>query len=218
MSDLRPSEKQDRWFFTTHSSRCYKKRFRSGWRHGKRLAFRAVAGEALEVLEPRIVLSGLPDIGGTTTESILSFQDGMLPTASYAGTEDTKIRGDLPDRNFGKSSSLEIDGNPDIATILKWDIGQIPSGSTVTAATISVDVIKTSLDTFHLFEVLRPWSESVTTFNNVHVGVPWEIPGAQGAGDHGTAVLGTITAPEPLLPTSVIKMTTPTSSRWPKLW
>ena len=139
---------------------------------------------ALEILEPRILLA------------TVSFQDGTFPTANYAGTQDTKIRGDFPDRVFGSSKRLEIDGNPDIATLLKWDVGVIPAGSTVVSASINVDVIKTSSDTFNILEVFQPWVESETTFNLVHSGMPWESPGAQGNSDRGVTALGTITAPD----------------------
>ncbi len=123
----------------------------------------------------------------------LSFQDGVN---GYTGTQDTRIRSDMPDRNFGSSKKVEVDGNPDFSSLIRWDLGSIATGATVTSATITINVVKSSNDVFELYELKRPWTESEATFNQASAGAAWEIAGASGAGDRGSIVLGTVTAPQ----------------------
>ena len=59
---------------------------------------------------------------------ILSFQDGIEPTVSYAGTRDTSLSENQPDTAFGDSVELFIDGDDpsgsgnDVSALLRWDI------------------------------------------------------------------------------------------------
>ena len=121
-----------------------------------------------------------------------SFQNGV---DGYLGTIDTRIRGDMPTRVFGNSSKLEIDGKPDFSTLLRWDLGWVPAGATILSATISVHTVATSNDLFELYALKRPWVESEANFLEASSGDLWEVSGASGAGDRGTTVLGTLTAP-----------------------
>ncbi|MFV1966223.1 MAG: DNRLRE domain-containing protein [Pirellulaceae bacterium] len=125
----------------------------------------------------------------------ISFQDGVYPAPNYRGTRDTKIRGDLPARILGTSRKLEVDGKPDIATLLKWDISAIPAGSFVQSAAIAIEVVNTSNDVFEVYQVLQPWSETEANFNERQSEVSWQVAGAVGATDRGSTVLGTVTAP-----------------------
>ena len=64
-----------------------------------------------------------------------SFQEGVAPTAGYAGTTDTYMSSNAPTSNFGSSAMLLLDGDDpggsgnDLASLLKWDISSIPPGS-----------------------------------------------------------------------------------------
>jgi len=128
--------------------------------------------------------------------SALSFQDGVSPIASYAGTRDTTIDVDNPDTNYGDSSTttLTVDGNPDRAAILQWDISSIPPGNTIQAASITLSVTNPSADTYELYEMKRDWVEIGATWNNYSSGNTWQQSGAQGTNDRGADVLGTISA------------------------
>ena len=53
---------------------------------------------------------------------MISFQRGVFPTTSYAGTQDTTVREDNPTGSFGTSATLEMDGKPNITSFIKWDI------------------------------------------------------------------------------------------------
>jgi hypothetical protein len=125
----------------------------------------------------------------------VSFQDEVFPSPGYRGTRDTKLRGDLPDNVLGTSRKLEVDGSPDIATLLKWDISALPSGSFVQSASITFNVANTSGDEFEIYQALGAWTEAEASFNERQAGVPWQIAGATGAADRGSTVLGTVTSP-----------------------
>ena len=75
---------------------------------------------------------------------------------------------------------MEIDGNPDQATVIKWDLSAIPAGSVVDSVTITINVVNTSSDTFELYQVLRPWEEHEATYIQASNGNNWEGPGATG--------------------------------------
>jgi len=125
-----------------------------------------------------------------------SFQDGVSPTVSYAGTRDTYIDASSPDTNYGGSgvTTLVSDGDPDQAAMLQWDISSISPGSTVQAASITLSVTSPSIDTYELYEMKRDWVETEATWNHYATGNPWQQPGAQAGSDRGEDVLGAISA------------------------
>ena len=123
------------------------------------------------------------------TPVTLTLRDGV---DGYAGMQDTRIRADQPDRNFGRSDRLQADGTPDIATLLRWDLSTIPAGSTVSSASITLFVLDASRHAYEIFEVLRPWVELEATFHEAAAGMPWEVLGAAGTTDRGADVLGSL--------------------------
>ncbi|MFV1965927.1 MAG: Ig-like domain-containing protein [Pirellulaceae bacterium] len=126
------------------------------------------------------------------TPITVSLQDGL---DGYTGTRDTRIRGDNPATNYGTRSKLELDGKPDQISLIRWDTRGIPAGGTVTSASITFNVVKTSVDDFEVYEALRPWKELTATFDLASTGQPWEVPGAAGPKDHAGDVLASLTAP-----------------------
>lgn len=126
----------------------------------------------------------------------IAFQSGVLPTASYGGARDTKLRADNQTTNYGTNSKLELDGKPDFTSLLKWDVSAIPVGSTVIGATITVNVVNTSLHTFPIYELSRDWVETQATYLQSATNVAWSTVGAAGVSDREPTVLGTITAPK----------------------
>jgi len=125
------------------------------------------------------------------SEETFAFQDGVSPVYSYAGTRDTEIKSDAPDTNFGSSATLEADGDPEYATIIQWDIDSIPTGSTVTYASITLNVINNSGGQgYELYEIKRDWVEDEATWNVYSSGNMWQTVGADGLDDRGTTALG----------------------------
>ncbi|NUQ65488.1 MAG: DNRLRE domain-containing protein, partial [Pirellulales bacterium] len=121
-----------------------------------------------------------------------SFQDGVFPDTSYAGTRDSMIKSGRPDRNYGSTVTVEVDGSPQYSGFLRWDVSTIPPGSTVHKATIRLDLLAATNDTYELYALRRPWSENEVTFNRASGSMAWEVAGAQGPGDRGDTVLGAI--------------------------
>ena len=131
------------------------------------------------------------DIGDALTTS---FQDGVAPLPSYAGTLDARLSGASTKSNFGGSSSVEMDGD---AALLRWDLSSIPPGGLVQSATITLEVTDGSTDTYELYGLARPWVESEATWELAATNAPWQIPGVEGPLDRGATVLGVVEAPVP---------------------
>lgn len=120
-----------------------------------------------------------PNLGFESLESrqllaVTSFQDGI---GSYAGTEDTVLYSISPNSNFGSETSIspdQQDANGVRQGLLRFnDIigsapGQVPLGSTINSATLSVNVVNSSTAQFQmsLYRMLEDWSESVSTWNS----------------------------------------------------
>ena len=127
-----------------------------------------------------------------------SFQDGVAPTAGYAGTTDTYMSSNAPTSNFGSSAMLLLDGDDpgrsgnDLASLLKWDISSIPPGSLVDSAQITLDVFNSTTGVYEIYELKSNWVEAEASWNVFAVGSGWQTPGAQGPLDRGSLVLGTI--------------------------
>jgi hypothetical protein len=124
----------------------------------------------------------------------ISFQNGLFPSTSYAGTSDARISSGSPTTNHGAKTTLNLDGSPDDASLLKWNLGAIPPGSTVQAVTITVNVTNPTSDTYEIYEVKRNWLEGQVTWNVLSSGNIWQTAGAQGSDDRGSAILGTVTS------------------------
>jgi len=132
----------------------------------------------------------------------VAFQQGVSPTASYAGTTDTYLRADDPTKNFGGKNALLTDGVVDIAALLRWDLTSIPMGSRVQSVTLRVYVNDKTVDTFEIYEVKHSWVENQANWNVAAAGSNWQSAGAQGTDtsnpairpDRGTSVLGVLTS------------------------
>lgn len=72
------------------------------------------------------------DLGAPVT---VSFQNGVLPTSSYAGNTDSSIKQATATTNYGTAISLEADGDDgsgvDKSALLRWTLSGIPVGSIV---------------------------------------------------------------------------------------
>ena len=129
-----------------------------------------------------------------------SFQDGVAPNSSYAGTSDTYLSENAPTSNFGSSTALVLDGNDpnptgnDLVTVIKWDTSSIPAGSVADSAQIAIDVFDASSGSYEIYEMKRSWVESEATWNVFAAGNNWQTAGANGSQDRGSTVLGALTA------------------------
>src|SRR2546422_10438057 len=132
-------------------------------------------------------------MGGTGLVTV-SFQDGVSPTSAYTKTQDTYMSEVRPDTNYGTSGTLWADGDDgngkDHAVLLKWENLNIPAGSTVKSATITLNVTNSSGGAYELYELKRRWSETEATWNKDASGEEWQTPGGKGSSDRGTTGLG----------------------------
>jgi hypothetical protein len=105
-------------------------------------------------------------VSGTST----SFQEGV---ASYTGTEDTTLRGQAPDTSYGTDNVVRIDlddsGSPEHGLIRFDNIfgsgpNQIPVGSTINSASLTINVTNqsTSSAAVTLHRMLTTWEETST--------------------------------------------------------
>ena len=125
----------------------------------------------------------------------ISFQQGLLPAADYAGAADATLSEAEPQKNLGADSACLVDGDDpplsgnDLACLLRWDLSALPPGSQLTAATLSVDVFNVTAGAYAAFAVARPWNEAEATWTQAADGVPWQMAGAQGAADRASLSL-----------------------------
>jgi hypothetical protein len=118
----------------------------------------------------------------------ISFQNGVSPTASYAGGRDTYLSENNPNGNYNNDSFLRMDGNDppgtykDLNTLLYWDISAIPAGARIVGVTLEFRVSNPS-GGYVAFELLRDWSETEATWNQASAGQPWQVPGGNGEQD-----------------------------------
>ncbi len=124
-----------------------------------------------------------------------SFQDGVAPTSLYDGTQDVYLRTLQPDTNFNNEAQLLMDGDDggsELVALVGWDVSEIPFNATVDAASIELDVFNVSAGSYNLYAILQDWFEAEATWNSRTSSLPWGAPGASGAADRGTLVVGTL--------------------------
>ncbi len=145
-------------------------------------------------------LSVTYSLPGGSTDTVLSFQDGVFPDAAYDGTRDVSLVESLSNTNVSSERDLFLDGDDpsesgnDIAALLFWDISLLSSDAQVNAASITINVSNSSIGSYELYEVLTDWNEAEANWTAARNGIPWVIAGAQGVADRGSDVLGTVTA------------------------
>ncbi len=120
-----------------------------------------------------------------------TFQDGIN---GYSGTRDTKLLAGSPTTNYGGDTQLEVDGSPDESTLLYWDLTSIPPESKIDSVAMTLVVTNQTNDTYGMYELTRVWTESGATWEEHVAGQSWEQGGADGSGDRGSTVLGSISS------------------------
>jgi hypothetical protein len=136
-------------------------------------------------------------IGSPTS---VSFQDGVSPSTLYAGQTDTNIEQATPTTTDGSDESVHADFDyPDgsgksIEGLLRFDLSSIPAGSTVTSASLSINVTnRTSGAGYDLYALSRAWTPSQATWNSATTGTAWGAGGARSTSDRSATSIGTLT-------------------------
>lgn len=156
-------------------------------------------GEQPDAGAPDAQDSARVQLAATAGATVMSFQRGVSPSATYAGVADTWLQQNVPSTNAGADAVLNTDrdapsGSGKRATsLLRFDLSAIPQGATLRSVELSFTVRnRTSGEGFFLYAAGRAWNESQATWNQAASAAPWSAPGARGAGDRGTTVLGTV--------------------------
>jgi hypothetical protein len=135
--------------------------------------------------------SGNPTDG---TSQQIAFQNGLFPNVSYVGASDTQIVGSKKKttKNYGSSTTLSIDGSPETAGLFRWDVSEIPAGSTVQSVTIELTLSSSSKDSANVYALDRAWDEFSATWEQYAAGSDWAGAGASGTGDAESTALGQV--------------------------
>lgn len=137
---------------------------------------------------PLIVRQPLSVVG---PPSIMVFQQGFQ---GYNGAVDTTLSAWQPDTALGESTRLSLRYNRQtaetthMAPLLRFDLGLLPTSSQIVSATLMLYVIELERPQDirgEVYGILVPWRSETATWRQRDVGLPWNRPGAQGAGsDH----------------------------------
>lgn len=151
------------------------------------------------------LLSALLLLGAGAAQAqttVVQFQDGVRPSPTYQGTEDTVIKGGVPTLNLGGLSKLRVTtadiGGGATWTLIRWDIsGHVPPGAVVTDVQLTFYVDPDDPGpSIPIYELRRPWVEGdgITggTWNRFDGVNNWQIAGAEGTLDRGQTSIGTM--------------------------
>ncbi len=111
--------------------------------------------------------------------------------AGFQGFFDATLSSSFPTTTYGGTSDLsvnwityfyppQVEGN----SLLRVDLWDIPVDATIESAELSLYVLERTAAqgvTLRVFELLRHWSESQTTWTASFDDQPWAVPGAAGA-------------------------------------
>ncbi|HEY8210925.1 MAG TPA: DNRLRE domain-containing protein [Myxococcaceae bacterium] len=124
---------------------------------------------------------------------LLGLPDGGMQVVD-AGEDTTIANARDPQTVNDNTDHLNADTRPKAAAFLAFDLSSIPPWSTVTSATLLLDCASDgTVQPYSIYASSRPWVETEACWNTWALGSPWGLPGADGPGDHGSTVLGTLT-------------------------
>lgn len=93
-----------------------------------------------------------------------------IKTAILKATADTYTSATGPNRNYGKSKTLYVDGKPKKYAFLKFDLSNIPANSEVKSATLYIQTTSAKYSGSPSTQTVRPvsgdWNEKDANYNN----------------------------------------------------
>ncbi|MBK7861881.1 MAG: DNRLRE domain-containing protein [Archangiaceae bacterium] len=129
--------------------------------------------------------------GGTVVE----FQRGAKPSGSYNGYTDSQIAlgpaaGPMNQTSLGAVAGTAAQPS---ASLLRFDVSSLPANAVISSVQLELQV-ENATASVSVYEPLRSWTEGATwtTYDGTNA---WSTPGAQGAADRGTTLLGTLAYP-----------------------
>lgn len=150
-----------------------------------------------------------PDTRPPAPPVVISFQRGVAPTAAYFGERDTTISQHDPERMFPSLAAASVDGDDppgsgdDLYGLFLWDLTAIPTNATIVKVEMTLQIVDSSADMYPFYELKRAWTPETVSWRAAN-GQPWQVPGARGEMDRGTAVLGVLGPATAGQPTTVV--------------
>jgi hypothetical protein len=130
---------------------------------------------------------------------VVSFQNGVSPTAAYQGAADTYLSEESPTNNHGSVATVNCDGDDpfltgrDLRGLFRFDLSTIPATATVQRVELTVHVDNHSAgQEYELYAVRRPWDEGEATWNRASSAASWGQAGAGSASDRAVEVLAVV--------------------------
>jgi hypothetical protein len=129
-------------------------------------------------------LQGITRLEDRTVPTVLTFQQGVEGTRDgmpngfvYAGTQDAEIQSANPDTNFGTINNISVDrqdGAGERQGLLRFDnifglgLNQIPIGSTINSALLTLRITSTSDVNAEMgfYRMKLPWTQDTVTSNS----------------------------------------------------
>ena len=103
----------------------------------------------------------------------------------YAGASDTYISGWSPETNFGNDPSMAIRSGDWMASLIRFDLSQLPTLARVQNATLRLYISSISNPaalSVSAHMVVRQWDEASATWFLASAGEGWTVPGARATG------------------------------------
>jgi hypothetical protein len=118
----------------------------------------------------------------------ITLQQGLN---GYTAVTDTWINSYDPNLNFNGETKLNVQGTEDIKTLVRFDLSSIPTGATITSATLSLYNYSynnaANGGTLSVYRVSKPWIETQATWNVYATGNNWTAAGMQAGTDYATS-------------------------------
>jgi len=132
---------------------------------------------------------------------VAAFQDGVAPTAAYAGATDAMLQESTPSTNRGSNTFIQLDRDYQTGShqstdgLLRFELSGIPAGATVQSVQLTLNVTNpTSGEGYAVYPARKAWSETAATWNDAAAGSPWSAGGARGSADRGETSFATLNA------------------------
>uniref|UniRef100_A0A6M3XD09 LTD domain-containing protein n=1 Tax=viral metagenome TaxID=1070528 RepID=A0A6M3XD09_9ZZZZ len=111
--------------------------------------------------------------------------------STFYPAKDALLLSSLPDNNYGAGTTTSVSAAG--RTIQQFDLSSIPSGATISSATLVLTKVNRTADAMAagFYKVTRNWVEAQVTYSSASTGVSWTAPG----GDIETAPEYSVSVP-----------------------
>ena len=121
----------------------------------------------------------------TPTPTIQATPTLWTGAVSYSAGEDTYISSWFPQQAFGQEQNLWVRQGDVIASLLRFNLADLPSNTDIELAQLQLYVLERSNPnplTVKAYQVLRYWDAYQATWEGGATGNPWRVAGCNGAG------------------------------------